>query len=117
MGGDFGFWDLSIQCAARHMDISAFVPLQDLGFGRRAARLAVQRVFRNEEELAPTIFSMVYDGWNHFGISQSESHRPGPERIQQWLKGGTALRSLSVRPGTSRIFPPNIQGGSETSAR
>jgi hypothetical protein len=40
MGGDFGFWDLSIQCAARHMDISAFVPLQDLGFGRRAARLA-----------------------------------------------------------------------------
>jgi hypothetical protein len=42
MGGDFGFWNLSIQCAARHMDISAFVPLQDLGFGRRAARLAVQ---------------------------------------------------------------------------
>jgi hypothetical protein len=30
------------------MDISAFVPLQDLGFGRRAARLAVQCVFRNE---------------------------------------------------------------------
>jgi hypothetical protein len=34
MGGDFGFWNLSIQCAARHMDISAFVRLQDLGFGR-----------------------------------------------------------------------------------
>jgi hypothetical protein len=28
------------------MDISALVPLQDLGFGRRAARLAVQCVFR-----------------------------------------------------------------------
>jgi hypothetical protein len=38
MGGDFGFVTFSIQCAARHMDISAFVPLQDLGFGRRAAR-------------------------------------------------------------------------------
>jgi hypothetical protein len=37
MGGDFGFWDFSIQCATRHMDISAFVPPQDLGFGRRAA--------------------------------------------------------------------------------
>jgi len=33
------FGTFSIQCAARHMDISAFVPLQDLGFGRRAARL------------------------------------------------------------------------------
>jgi hypothetical protein len=44
------FGTFSIQCAARHMDISAFVPLQDLGFGRRAARLAVQCVFRNEEE-------------------------------------------------------------------
>jgi hypothetical protein len=43
------FGTFSIQCAARHMDISAFVPLQDLGFGRRAARLAVQCVFRNEE--------------------------------------------------------------------
>jgi hypothetical protein len=31
MGGDLGFWDFSIQCAARHMDISDFVPLQDLG--------------------------------------------------------------------------------------
>jgi hypothetical protein len=34
------FGTFSIQCAARHMDISAFVPLQDLGFGGRAARLA-----------------------------------------------------------------------------
>jgi hypothetical protein len=42
------FRTCSIPCAARHMDISAFVPLQDLGFGRRAARLAVQCVFRNE---------------------------------------------------------------------
>jgi hypothetical protein len=59
MGGDFGFWDLSIQCAARHMDISAFVPLQDLGFGRRAARLAVQRVFHNEEEIRSEFLSLI----------------------------------------------------------
>jgi len=50
MGGDFVFGTFSIQCAARHMDISAFVPLQELGFGRRAARLAVQCVFHDEEE-------------------------------------------------------------------
>jgi hypothetical protein len=59
MGGDFGFWDLSIQCAARHMDISAFVPLQDLGFGRRAARLAVQCVFHNEEETRSEFLSLI----------------------------------------------------------
>jgi hypothetical protein len=34
------------------MDISAFVPLQDLGFGRRVGPLAVQCVFHNEEETA-----------------------------------------------------------------
>jgi hypothetical protein len=49
----------SIQCAARHMDISAFVPLQDLGFGRRAARLAVQCVFRNEEETRSEFLSLI----------------------------------------------------------
>ncbi len=32
------------------MDISAFVPPQDLRLGRRAARLAVQCVYRNVEE-------------------------------------------------------------------
>ena len=51
MGEDFGFGIFSIHCAARQMDISAFVPLQDLGFARPAARLAVQCVFRNEEAL------------------------------------------------------------------
>jgi hypothetical protein len=48
--GILGFGTFRIQWAARHMDISASVPLQGLGFGRRAARLAVQWVFRNEEE-------------------------------------------------------------------
>jgi len=41
------------------MYISAFVPLQDLGFGRRAARLAVQRVFRNEEETRSEFLSLI----------------------------------------------------------
>jgi hypothetical protein len=50
---------LSIQCAARHMDTSAFVPLQDLGFGRRATRLAVQCVFRNEEETRSEFLSLI----------------------------------------------------------
>jgi hypothetical protein len=49
----------SVQCAARHMHISAFVPLQDLGFGRRAARLAVQCVFRNEEETRSEFLSLI----------------------------------------------------------
>jgi hypothetical protein len=40
------------------MDISAFVPLQDLGFGR-AARLAVQCVFRNEEETRTEFLSLI----------------------------------------------------------
>jgi len=53
------FGTFSIQCAARHMDISAFVPLQDLGFGRRAARLAVQCVFRNEEEIRFEFLSLI----------------------------------------------------------
>jgi len=53
------FGTFSIQCAARHMDISAFVPLQDLGFGRRAARLAVQCVFRNEEETRSEFLSLI----------------------------------------------------------
>jgi hypothetical protein len=34
MGGILVFGTFSIQCAAWHMDISAFVPLQDWGFGR-----------------------------------------------------------------------------------
>jgi len=59
MGGDFGFGTFSIQCAARQMDISAFVPPQDLGFGRRAARLAVQCVFRNEEETRSELLSLI----------------------------------------------------------
>jgi hypothetical protein len=41
------------------MDISAFVPLQDLGFGRRAARLAVQCVFHNEEETRFEFLSLI----------------------------------------------------------
>ena len=53
------FGTFSIQCAARHMDISAFVPLQDLGFGRRAARLAVQCGFRNEEETRSEFLSLI----------------------------------------------------------
>jgi hypothetical protein len=53
------FGTFSIQCAARHMDISAFVPLQDLGFGRRAARLAVQCVFHNEEEIRSEFLSLI----------------------------------------------------------
>jgi hypothetical protein len=53
------FGTFSIQCAARHMDISAFVLLQDLGFGRRAARLAVQSVFRNEEETRSEFLSLI----------------------------------------------------------
>jgi len=44
------FGTSSIQCAAQPIGISASVPPQDLGFGRRAARLAVQCAFRNEEE-------------------------------------------------------------------
>jgi hypothetical protein len=59
MGGDFGFGTFSIQCAARHMDISAFVPLQDLGFGRRAAGLAVQCLFRDEEETRTEFLSLI----------------------------------------------------------
>jgi len=53
------FGTFSIQCAARHMDISAFVPLQDLGFGRRAGRLAVQCVFHNEEETRSEFLSLI----------------------------------------------------------
>jgi len=53
------FGTFSIQCAARHMDMSAFVPLQDLGFGRRAARLAVQCAFRNEEETRSELLSLI----------------------------------------------------------
>jgi hypothetical protein len=53
------FGTFSIQCAARHMDISAFVPLQDLGFGRPAAGLAVQCVFRNEEETPSEFLSLI----------------------------------------------------------
>jgi len=53
------FGTFSIQCAARHMDISAFVPLQDLGFGHRPARLAVQCVFRNEEETRSEFLSLI----------------------------------------------------------
>jgi hypothetical protein len=53
------FGTFSIQCAARHMDISAFVPLQDLGFGGRAARLAVQCVFRSEEETRSEFLSLI----------------------------------------------------------
>ena len=41
------------------MDISAFVPLQDLGFGRGAARLAVQCVFCNEEETRSEFLSLI----------------------------------------------------------
>jgi hypothetical protein len=41
------------------MDISAFVPLQDLGFGRPAASLAVQCVFRNEEETRSEFLSLI----------------------------------------------------------
>ena len=41
------------------MDISAFVPLQDLGFVRRADRLAVQYVFRNEEETRSESLSLI----------------------------------------------------------
>jgi hypothetical protein len=52
MGGDFGFWDLSIQWAARHM-------LRDLGFGRRAARVAVQCVFHDEEETHSKFLSLI----------------------------------------------------------
>jgi hypothetical protein len=36
-----------------------FVPLQDLGFGRRAARLAVQCVFHNEEETRSEFLSLI----------------------------------------------------------
>jgi hypothetical protein len=53
------FGTFSIQCAARLMDISAFVPLQDLGFGRGAARLAVQCVFCNEEETRSEFLSLI----------------------------------------------------------
>jgi hypothetical protein len=53
------FGTFSIQCAARHMDIAALVPLQDLGFGSRAARLAVQCVFRNEEETRSEFLSLI----------------------------------------------------------
>jgi hypothetical protein len=41
------------------MDISAFVPLQDLGFGRRAARLAVQCVFHDEEETRSKFLQLI----------------------------------------------------------
>jgi len=53
------FGTFSIQCAARHMDISAFVPLQDFGFGSSAPRLAVQCVFRNEEETRSEFLSLI----------------------------------------------------------
>jgi hypothetical protein len=59
MGGDFGFGTFSIQCAARQMDISAFVPPQDLGFDRRAACVAVQCVFGNEEETRSELLSLI----------------------------------------------------------
>jgi hypothetical protein len=52
MGGALVFGTFSIQCAARHMDISAFVPLQGLGFGRRAARLAVSAYSAMRKKLA-----------------------------------------------------------------
>ena len=48
--GILGFGTFSIQCAAQPIGISASVPPQDLGFGRRAARLAVPCAFRKEEE-------------------------------------------------------------------
>jgi hypothetical protein len=53
------FGTFSIQCAARHVDISAFVPLQDLGFGRRADRLAVRCVFHDEEETRSEFLSLI----------------------------------------------------------
>jgi hypothetical protein len=50
------------------MDISAFVPLQDLGFGRRAAGLAIQCVFRNEEETRSEFLSLIRRGGYDDGI-------------------------------------------------
>jgi hypothetical protein len=40
--------------------------LQDLGFGRRAARLAVQCVFRNEEETRSESLSLIR--WRPNGV-------------------------------------------------
>jgi len=54
------FVTCSIQCAARHVDISAFAPLQDLGFGRRAARLAVQC----ESGISVLIFAKAHNPQN-----------------------------------------------------
>jgi hypothetical protein len=60
MGGDFGFWDLQYSMRrAAYGYLCSLVPLQDLGFGRRAARLAVQCVFRNEEETRSEFLSLI----------------------------------------------------------
>jgi hypothetical protein len=59
MGGDFGFWDLQYSMRRAAYGYLCFVPLQDLGFGRRAARLAVQCVFRNEEEARSEFLSLI----------------------------------------------------------
>ncbi len=53
------FGTFSIQCAGRHMAISAFVPLQDLWFGRRVARLSIQCVFHDEEETRFEFLSLI----------------------------------------------------------
>jgi len=52
------------------MDISAFVPLQGLGLGRRAARLAVQSVFRNEEETRSEFLSLIRQCPNGLGSTK-----------------------------------------------
>jgi hypothetical protein len=75
------FGTFSIQRAARQMDISAFVPLQDLGFGR-AARLeqpvlSPGQVTRSKEakvavarRLGFYLYWMWHRGWN-YGLPQS----------------------------------------------
>jgi len=79
------------------MDISAFVPLQDLGFGRRAARFAVQCVFRNEEETRSEFLSLIV-------LSDPANFRivSNPEAIQKRASGklASSFNPKSPRPLT-----------------
>jgi hypothetical protein len=57
MGGDFGFWDL--QYSMRRAAYGYLCFRSAASFGRRAARLAVQCVFRNEEETRSEFLSLI----------------------------------------------------------
>ena len=59
MGGDLGFWDLQYSMRRTAYGYLCFRSAARFGFGRRAARLAVQCVFRDEEETRSEFLSLI----------------------------------------------------------